>query len=93
MRVAREGKGQAMSEYFMITVNSDGEVRVYNDSRPEAIIRHLDKDEDTGELTSEPFGPYDGFDIDPQEWDDGRVLIIKGEVVVPKPVSIDYELE
>lgn len=81
-----------MSEYFLITV-SDGEVRVYNDSRPEAILRHLDKDEDTGELLSEPFGPYDGFDSDPECWGDERVLIIKGEIVVPKSVSIDYELD
>jgi hypothetical protein len=77
--------------YFLISV-SDGDIRIHSGDS-EDIIGYLDTDEDTGELTTSAFHAHERFEGNPMYWDDNRVLIIKGEVVTPKPVSVDYELE
>jgi hypothetical protein len=85
-------KGGKAVSYFLITVDG-GEIRVYEEDSADRIMRHLDKDDETGELLSSPFSPYEGFETDPEGWGDERVLIIKGEVVEPKQVSVEYGLD
>lgn len=75
--------------YFLITA-SDGDVRIYEGDREE-IIGQLDFDEETGEMISMPFVGR-AHSADPLHWPAHRVLIIKGAVVTPRPVSVKYEL-
>lgn len=75
----------------MISVDSDGDVRIRRGTQ-EDIVAMLDTDEDTGELLSDVFDEDDDFTGDPCYWGDSRVLIIRGDVVTPKPVTVQYEL-
>lgn len=76
--------------HFLIT-HGDGDVRVRRLSETE-VISMLDVDEDTGELLHLPYSWEDEFDADPNYWEAGRYLIIRGTVVTPRPASIKYEL-
>ena len=77
--------------YFVITVE-DGQVRIDSVTSDAAVLELLDFDEETGKLLSEPFATSESIDLDPGYWKKNQVLIVKGEVVTPKPVAVRYEL-
>jgi hypothetical protein len=77
--------------FFLIT-QSDGDVRIHRLTE-EQVIARLATDEDTGELTHRPYRWDEQFDADPDYWEPGRHLIIRGSVVTPQPVNIRYELK
>lgn len=76
--------------YFLVT-SSNGEIRIHEGSSEE-ILSYLETDEDSGEFVDSAFGSGEQFPADPMYWGDNRVMIIKGEVVTPRPVSVKYEL-
>ena len=74
---------------------SDGDIRIHEKASGDEVFDYLDFDEDTNEMTSEPFEPGQRVEPDPNYWKGNRVLIIKGEVVAPRlvpPVTMKYEL-
>lgn len=75
--------------FYLITA-SDSDVRVRMLSEA-GILVHLDAGED-GTLTSRPYEWDEGWDPDPAYWQADRCLIIRGEVVTAKPVTVRYEL-
>lgn len=76
--------------YFLIT-SSDGEVCIREGSADE-ILGYLETDEDTGEFVDSAYEPGQSFPSDPMYWRDNHVMIIRGEIVTPRPVSVKYEL-
>ena len=74
--------------YFTIHCSEDGDVRVHQDSKEELLQK----------ITEHYYGDSEFFSslqgTDPQEWGD-KLLIIKGEIVVPKPKKIieKYEIK
>lgn len=78
------------TEYFLITA-SDGDVRIRRLTE-NGVIQLLDVDEETGELVGQPYRDTDSFSPDPNGWESGRCLIIRGTIVTPQPVSVRYEL-
>jgi len=68
--------------YFVISCNDDGEVSV-EPFEKDGLLRYIEEEGYNGESD---FIDMDRFTQDPQYWG-GRLLIIKGEIVVPKPVT------
>jgi hypothetical protein len=81
--------------YIVIQTTGDGDIR----------INKYSKDELTKFINDEEEGDFDTADFvtdkrlekesDPIYWGENSILIIKGELVVPKPVKIveQYEVE
>lgn len=80
----------APEQFFLIT-HGDGDIRVHRLTEVE-IIQCLAVDEESGVLTYRSYRWDEKFDTDPNYWEAGRHLIIKGTVVTPQPTSIRYEL-
>lgn len=76
--------------FFLIT-HSDGDTRILQLSENE-VIQALAVDEETGELLHRSYRWDEDFDADPNYWERGRHLIIRGTIVTPRPASIQYEL-
>ena len=73
--------------YFFIYCSEDGDV---------SVVKY-DRDDLLKDIRNEYYGPID-FHTDliernPQYWNN-KALIIKGEIVIPKPIEIvkDYEI-
>ena len=78
--------------YFYIYCNEDGETRV-REMEPEEILSELidDNDREDPDVEMNQFWTTAPEDSDPCYWK-GKRLIIKGEIVTPRPVSVRYEL-
>lgn len=74
--------------YFTIS-NSDGDTYVYEATK-ESLLKELDE----GDLSIDEILTEIPESNDTNYWG-GKTLIIKGEIVVPKPVTVveKYELE
>lgn len=71
------------SGYFIFEVNDDGFSRYTGPMTPEQLQKNLL--ERSGESSF-----YDGTKLDyfQAEYEPGKILIIKGEIVVPQPVKV-----
>lgn len=71
--------------YFLITANEDGETYVTQISNIEKFLQEL-ADGDYGK-SPKFLSDRREFSTDTNEWN-GAMLLIKGEVVVPKPMEV-----
>ena len=78
--------------YFAITCSEDGDIE----------IKEYNHDDLTKFINDEKEGDFDTVDFmktitdkNPQYWGPNSILIIKGEIMVPKPVKIieQYRIE
>lgn len=77
--------------YMLIYLTEEGETRIRCGNR-EMVLTWALGDEPTDELVDlSKFFREAPEETDPMYWA-GRKLIIKGEIVVPQPVRINYEL-
>jgi hypothetical protein len=73
--------------YFLIHCNEEPWVLEATEA---VILDYLEKD-DEGAVVASTFAPGESRDPDPNYWG-GRSLIIRGEIVQPKPRTVKYEL-
>jgi len=76
-----------MDTYFVISVNEDGEVRIETLNK-QNLLHDLNEG-----FYENPASEIENTEI--QEWREHSCVIIKGKIVVPKPVQVvrEYEVE
>ena len=75
-------------DYFIVSLSEDGEARIENLTKDELDVQ---LEEDLGE-DDNGLGKYQPNIID-MEYDGGKAIIIKGQIVVPKPVEKTVKVE
>lgn len=76
-------------KFFKIEVNEDGEIRIRGYVHHEHLLKELDERLEDGDGEELNFKPsLDSGDSDPQYWRDERILIIRGDIVVPKAKNV-----
>jgi hypothetical protein len=72
-------------KFFKIEVNEDGEVQIRGYVHREDLLKELDERYESGEdLKFKSFLDKK----DPQYWGDEKILIIQGDIVVPKAKNV-----
>lgn len=81
--------------YIVVTASEDGDIRIKKYIQKE--LTEFINDEEEGNFDTDDFvtGKMVETNPDPMYWGGNSILIIKGKIVVPKPVKIvsAYEVE
>ena len=81
--------------YVVITASEDGDIRVKKYTQEE--LTKFINDEEEGDFDTDDFvnGKMLESNSDPMYWGGNSILIIKGKIIIPKPVKIvsAYEVE
>ena len=74
-------------KYFVISVSEDGDVSVTQHTKEELEREMNEHGWPDPEICRDDTGG------DPQEWGEKRYLIIKGEIVKPRPIEVVKQVE
>ena len=81
-------------KYYIIEISEDGDISVTENSAEDIKkLINTDKEAWDAEIVSDTCNDEMPASGDPNYWGDKRILIIKGKIVTPKPITKQYKIE